>query len=248
LWTKSRDSAKGEKMQSSDCVACRPVQSVRLQIKKSLQKPDDHPRKCVTQQFVARCLAAEKNGIVINHPAKEYFSNVLYNSIIKMVMKVCNKYTISCKAEVDDLVQECFLRIVKRIGTFRHEQALFTTWCWRVCSNTLNSRYQNHLRYLSRFTDDEHIETYSSKENSEVLAKDIAETIRIIAKKYPKKRKILYGMFGNPDRADFCLPTKVKISKVARAIGVKYSEAYTFYKKIVQETFKYRFAEGGANE
>ena len=98
------------------------------------------------------------------------------------------------------------------------------------------------MRYNSRFTDDENIENFGKSSDIATLTKDIADTIRAIAIQHPTKKHILFGMFGNPDESSFCLPSKVKISKVARDIGVKYIEAYTFYKQTIQQTFKERFA------
>jgi RNA polymerase sigma factor (sigma-70 family) len=223
------------------------VSPVRVRIQKAhqeilnSQRFLEHRRIPVTQQFIAGCLAAEKKGMVIAHPAKEHFTNVLYDSVVKMVTLICNKYSISCQAEVDDLVQDCFLRITKRIGTYDCQKSMFSTWCWQVCSSTMNSRYRNHIRHASHFVDTENIENYGEPENAAILSQDIAATIREIAEKYPTKKHILFGMFGNPDSEEFCLPTKVKLSKVARDIGVKYSEAYTFYRKVVKEAFKERF-------
>ena len=195
----------------------------------------------VTQQFVATCLAAEKKGAVVNHPAKSFFSNVLYESVVKMVTMICGKYSVSCQAEVDDLVQDCFLRITKRIGTFNYRKSMFSTWCWKVCSSTMNSRYRSHIRYASRFAEGENIENFSQPKDAAILSKDIVATIREIAKQHPDKKQILVGMFGDPDGEDFCLPTRVRLSQAARDTGMKYSEAYTFYRKIVRKTFKERF-------
>lgn len=235
---------------SIDCiVSCSPVVSIRSKVKQARNELansfTESPRKNpVTQQFVAQCLAAEKNGIVINHSAKQFFPNVLYDSTIKLITMICSKYVSSSQVDLDDLVQSCFLRIMKHIGTFNSKRARFSTWCWKVCSSEMNSRYRNRMRYHCRFVDGEDIEKYSNKiEDTTILTKDIADTIRAIAKKYPKKKHILYGMFGNPNKSSFCLPTKVKMSKVARDIGAEYSDVYTFYKKVVQKIFNERFNE-----
>lgn len=235
---------------SNDCVSsCTPVVSIRKQIKQTQQKivgssfVENPRRKAVTQQYVAECLALEKNGYVVCHPAKDVFKNVLHDSIINLVRMICNKYASSNQIDVDDLIQDCFLRIGKRIGTFNSKRGGFTTWCTWVCSSMMNSRYRNRARYNNRFVADENIENHGKSNDVPILTNDIAETIRVIAKKFPKKRRILYGMFGNPDKSNFCLPAKIRLSKVAREIDVKYSVVYTFYKK-VQMMFKERFAEG----
>ena len=237
-------------MNTSEVLDCPPtVVPVRERIQAGYQQiinshhfRENHRRVPVTQQYIATCMAAEKNGVVINHPAKELFPNVLCESIVKMVTMICGKYSVTCKADVNDLVQDCFLRITKRIGTFQHQKSMFPTWCWKVCSSTMNSRYRSHLRHASRFVDGEHIENFSGRASSAILAKDITATIREIGEKYPDKKNILFGMFGDPDKEEFCLPTKVKISQVARAVDVEYADAYSFYRNVVQETFKQRFA------
>ena len=205
---------------------------------------DERSRRVpVTQQFIASCLAAESRGITVNHPAKHFFPNALHDSIAKMVGMICSKYAVTCHADENDLVQDCFLRITKRIGTFNAKKSKFSTWCWKVCSSTLNSRYRGHLRYTSRFADGENIEECSrATEDASVLVDDIADTIREIAAAHPAKKKILYAMLGNPDKKDFCLPHKVKIASVVKDTGVKYGDAYLFYKNVVRKAFKERFS------
>jgi len=225
------------------------VVSVRSKSKKAHRKAihshDEQPKRVpVTQQFIARCLAAEQNGVVINHPAKHLFADVLYNSIVRMVRLICFRYSETCKENIEDLMQECFLRITKRIGTYDYRKALFSTWCWSVCVRTMNSHYRQYLRQVQTESNSDHIENYPNpnKDNT-VLADDITDTICRLVEENPGKRRIIYAIFGNPKNKRFCLPSKVNLAQAAQAAGVKYHEAYLFYKGVVQKMFEERFAE-----
>lgn len=209
----------------------------------------------INQNFIASCLAAEKKGIVVDHPAKELFPNILCNSIVKMVTLICNKYVVSNRVELNDLVQDCFLRIMKRIETYDYRRSVFTTWCWRVCMSTMNSRYRKNMLYSSRFLPIEDIDDFSGTDNksiqdnvtnddgcSSILGKDIVITIKEMMEKHPEKKKLIIGIFGNPNDEKFCFPDKIKMSKIARDTGVNYREAQLFYKNVIQKTFKEKFA------
>ena len=91
-------------------------------------------------------------------------------------------------------------------------------------------------------TKGESIEDYAGTvTDSVILGKDIVEVVREIAAAYPHKKKILFGIFGNPDRKDFHLPTDVCVSEVGREVGASYSEVYSFYHNVVVKFFEERF-------
>src|SRR4029453_10968531 len=49
------------------------------------------------------------------------------------------------QADAEDLTQESFVSVLRRVGSFRGE-ALFTTWLYRLAVNQVNM----HFRYRSR--------------------------------------------------------------------------------------------------
>lgn len=56
--------------------------------------------------------------------------------------------------EVDDAVQDVFIRVWEKLGTFAGQSA-FGTWLHRVAVNVMLRRRQNHGRDRARITDDE---------------------------------------------------------------------------------------------
>jgi RNA polymerase sigma factor (sigma-70 family) len=145
---------------------------------------------------------------------------------------------------MDDMIQDCYSRILKRIGTFKHYKAKFSTWCTHVCRSALNSRYRSNIRYSSRIAEVENIDGLSVVGPEDMmLAKEITDTVKAIAKAHPKKRKILYAMFGNPKKKNFLLPSEVRVAEVARELNVSYSEVYAFHRDVVRPFFKEKFGE-----
>lgn len=56
--------------------------------------------------------------------------------------------------DVDDAVQEVFIRVWEKLGTFAGQSA-FGTWLHRVAVNVMLRRRQNHGRDRARLSDDE---------------------------------------------------------------------------------------------
>jgi hypothetical protein len=195
----------------------------------------------VDQQYIASYLSAEKRGEKVHHPASKHFHDVLYKSIIRLVASRCIKYTGPCRADVDELAQGCYIRITNRIGTYNRHRSAFSTWVWSVCGSSISSRIRSQIRRSSVISD-ESIENYGGTVNdSAILGKDIVDTVREIAVAYPNKKKILFGIFGNPDREDFHLPTDICVSEVSREVGASYGEVYSFYHNVVVKFFEKRF-------
>lgn len=73
------------------------------------------------------------------------------------------------------------------------------------------------------------------------VAIDIAQAVSDLAKEYPKKRKLIFEMFGNPKTNDLYFPVKVSVAQAARDAKEQMSEAYYFYSTIVRPFFQRRF-------
>lgn len=202
-----------------------PVRQRLQQAYHAITQHRERMRVPVGQQYVASYLSAEKRGEKVHHPASKHFHDVLYDSIVKLVASRCIKYTGPCRADVNELVQDCYIRITNRIGTYDYRRAAFTTWVVAVCKSSIYSRIRSQIRRSSVISD-ESIEDYGGTvTDSAILAKDIVDSVREIAKAHPHKKKILFGIFGNPDKKDFHLPTDVCVSEVGREVGASYSES-----------------------
>jgi RNA polymerase sigma-70 factor (ECF subfamily) len=86
-----------------------------------------------TDQALAH-LAANGNGAAFDEIYSRHRSFV-YNIALRMTGN---------RADADDVTQESFVAVLRRVGTFRGE-ALFTTWLYRVVVNQVNM----HFRRLS---------------------------------------------------------------------------------------------------
>jgi len=68
------------------------------------------------------------------------------------------------QTDVEDVVQECFLRAYRFLGSYR-EEAKFATWLTRVAHNVAISRIRQHVRYRSRFAEEDEefgVDTFDS--------------------------------------------------------------------------------------
>lgn len=197
----------------------------------------------ITQQFMAKCVAAEAAGKTVSHPAQSVFKEALFESISKMVYMLCGKYTTTCNKELEDLAQDCFHLIAKKMSQFNPKMASFTTWTWHVCKSQLNREYRRQLITNSKFATDIQItENMVSTPASSTLSIDITNVVRELIKRYPSRKKLIFVMFGgNPDEGELMLPSHISISDVAKKAGMEYMTVYTFYYDKVRPLFMRRF-------
>lgn len=213
-------------------------------IRHSVCSSSKNQSPAVSQQSVDS-MAAEAAGRIANHPDKSTLKEALVESVLNMVYMKCGEYTTSCNQDVEDLAQDCFLRILKSISKFNPRLGRFTTWCWYTCKSQLNSEYRRQLIVRSRFTSD-----YVINDNSmtvgpaSTLSLDITEVVRELAVKYPTKKRIIYTMFGgNPDEdKELMLPSRIKCAEIAEKLDMEYMTVYTFYKNKVRPLFIERFS------
>ena len=197
----------------------------------------------VTQEYLATCVAAEAAGKEVSHPAKSMFKEALFESISNMVYRLCGQYTSSCNSDIEDLAQDCFHRIAKRISKFNPKRGAFSTWSWFVCKSQLNREYRRQLMFRSKFipsvvTDDNSMTVGPAT----TLSLDITEVVRELISKNPTKKEIIFAMFGgNPDEGELLLPSHISIADVARKLKVEYATVYNFYYSKVQPLFHRRF-------
>jgi RNA polymerase sigma factor (sigma-70 family) len=207
-------------------------------------KHDEEPKRFpITQKYMASCVAAEAAGKKVIHPAKSMFKEALFESISNMVYMLCGKYTSTCDKNIDDLAQDCFLRIAKRISLFNPKLGSFTTWSWHVCRSQLNREYRRQLMSNSRFDSDIVVgDNTSVVAPASTLSLDITNVVRELISKYPTKKKIIFTMFGgNPDEGELMLPSHISIADVAKKTNMEYMTVYSFYYNKVRPLFQRRF-------
>ena len=204
---------------------------------------DIFEKYAITQEFMAECIKAEAEGKEIDHPAKSVFKEALFDSISSMVYMLCNKYVDNCDKDVDDLAQDCFLRIVKRISNFNSKLGSFTMWSWYVCRSQLNSEYRHQIMRRKRFN----VNVPTSDNSVTVppactLGLDITDVVRELTVKYPTQKDIIFAMFGgNPDEGELRLPSRISIVDIAERLNVEYAIVANFYHSRVRPLFQRRF-------
>jgi len=215
--------------------------------------------KTMTQEQMAVAVALDMTGKKILSPNDRIDVNTaLYSSIRKMVYQLALKFSTTCQDDVDDLAQDCMYRVLKQLCKFDPKKGRFTTWTWRVCQNVLSKKYRVGLRTKNLIVDEGHIlndEGESTLENrpslpisgvqhrecNSILAHEMMDSVRSLAVQYPKHKELILQMFGDPDQGEFMFASSVCVSDAAKAAGVEYSQARTFYSKVVRPFFRQQF-------
>jgi len=97
-----------------------------------------------------------------------------------LVLRLC-----ADKALADDLVQEVFVQLWQKLGSFRGESK-FSSWLYRVTTNICLTEMRKQKRWFSRFTSD-------SKEISEPINEgnlDVSQLDKLILKLPEQTRQV----------------------------------------------------------
>jgi len=194
----------------------------------------------VTQEYMVEMIVSGAS-----HPAEKTFQRALYDSIIRMVIGIANGYAINSRDEADDLVQECMKRIMKKLHKYNSAKAKFSTWAYRVSKSVLDRKYVKDQGNRKTFVQMK--EGWDSGERemvtSSVMNTEISDVVRELITTFPKKRHILFAMFGDPDSRGFILPDAIDVSDVARRAGTEYGTTHAFYSRKVRPFFRKKFSE-----
>jgi len=196
---------------------------------------------------------------------RRQYGEAMFLAVKNMLYMLAKKYIPTCPREtVDDLVQECVYKILKKLHGFNPEKGSFTTWVWYVCDSTLNRRYRAGQRAKRRVVlasdilnpvsggtgdgSNEPIEQamyregHIEKECPGIMASEIADAIRELAGRHPQHQLLIYEMFGNPDSDDFVMRSHISVSESAKAVGMEYNKARAVFGKVIRPFFKKQFA------
>lgn len=197
----------------------------------------------VTQEFMVSVIVAERKGELPPHPAKQYFADALHQSIERMIGKIASKYAISCVESHDDLAQDCFSRIWKKLHKFDANRAKFSTWSWKLCVNLLNRKYRRSQRRkkMESIQPFEEVERKGSenKHYDSVLSLEFSNAVRQLRSKYPKWTSFIYALLGDPDKG--IIPSGICVARAATTAGVGKNAAMSFYHKRVVPFLRVKF-------
>lgn len=216
--------------------------------------PQSSQRSPVNLEFLAELAARDARGLKVQHPLAPRATELLYEAIRKMVYKLSTSYAQSCRVDVDDLAQDCLKRIVQRVGDYDSRMSKFTTWSWTVCRSVLNAAYRKQSRWNEHVVDvdvDDLVGDATPRVESnqdKILGDDIVSTVFDLARMYPRRRRLIMGFFGHPEKKGFVMPSKAMVANAAKEVGTSYVTANVFYKKVVQPFFRTRFAKARLGE
>lgn len=198
----------------------------------------------VTQEFMVAAIVAERRGESPPHPAKQYFADALHQSIERMIGMIASKYTISCVESHDDLAQDCFSRIWRKLDKFDAGRAKFSTWSWKLCANLLNRKYRRSQKRKKRESIEpfEEVERkgFEDKHYDSILSREFSNVVRQLRNKYPKWESFICALLGDPDRG--IIPRGICVARAATTAGVGKGTAMYFYHKRVVPFLRKRFA------
>ena len=222
---------------------------------------DSKPGVELTRDQIAVAVALDMSGKKPLSPKDRLrYNTMLYDSIHDLVYLRASRYSVTCPEEsVDDLAQECMFQILKKLHGFDPKRGAFSTWSWYVCTGTMNRKYRNGQKSrkvivsAGNFVDEdgnstlenfpEHpFEGVQSHECPGIMANEIMDSVRELAGNYPEQKPLIFEIFGNPDSGQFIMPSNINVSESAKAIGMKYSQAHSFFKSVIRPFFQKQLA------
>jgi hypothetical protein len=177
--------------------------------------------------------------------ARTYYEEALYEGVAAMVHMFAVRYSEKCPSDIEDLEQECFKRIFRKLGQFDAKRAKFSTWTYHVCSSVLNGQYRKNKKHMGKLVP---IDSVGELPVSCADGLGRADMIAAIAELYdanPQWKKFLRALFGgDPSDKRFDLVPKIGVMKACRRAGVPYAKVHPFYINVVRPFFRERFCEG----
>lgn len=168
--------------------------------------------------------------------AMPHFEQAFYDSIVKMLYKICRKYTVGCpKDDLNDLVQLSFRHIIQKLSLFNPESSRFTTWTWTVCRNLMIHHFHSAQRHGNTFVELDGKHDFGVADRDSQLYKDMVKATRHLTLCNPEWKDVIGEIFGDFRKGDF--NPSFCISKIARKTRRRYSDVYAFVRDIVRPQF-----------
>jgi DNA-directed RNA polymerase specialized sigma24 family protein len=215
----------------------------------------------ITKEKIAVAIALDMSGKCRLPPhIRQQYDTMLYDAIRNLVYSRASRFFTTCPNEsVDDLAQECMQDIFKTLHSFDPRKGVFTTWSWHVCRSTLSRKYQEGKKIRSVIVDSgslvnedgdstfenmpgNPIAGVQTHECSGVLANEIRSAVRLLAERHPAKKELIFEILGNPYLESSMMPCTISVSESAKAVGMEYSRARTFFTKIIRPFMQEQFA------
>ena len=198
----------------------------------------------MTQEYIGDFLSAEIRGEEVFHPLSGYFKTALYYSVEKMIHKICHAFKPSFDDTEGDLSQSCIMYLFSVMGNFDSRRGRFTTFVYWVCRNHLCGLYRatKKRRDVIVTTSEIHeghlMEIEAPDREMAPVAKDIADTVRVIMRRFPKSKSMVAEIFGNPSEIERSLPDSPNL-RGTRRFSTK--QRRDFFDRYALPVFQKRF-------
>jgi hypothetical protein len=204
-------------------------------------------RTPVSQEDLAVLLGSK---VPLSTWTEECCLNALYESVFRLVRQQASRYAVTCPhTDVDDMVNNCWYRIIKKLHLFKPHKGKFTTWCSHVARSVLDKNYQKGRRWAARTAEmpEGLDESRVADEDTRSLALcfDVRAAIAQLRVAHGDYGDIIDAMFIDAD-GDF--NPNIVFRDVADRSGRSPAKVSHFYHNVVKPFFIERFKGDMDNE
>lgn len=211
-----------------------------------VERDEPEERFPATKEHIAVHIGQERPCVTV---AQTHYPEALYNSVRNLVFKLAAKYQVTCpRSEAEDMAQDCWVRIVKKLHTYKPKWR-FTTWVYKVCSSVLNKNYQRSRRRAAYFAEmPEGLDDERSFEEDDggVGLRDFRDSIdlkgiiRELKELHPERAEMVDAIFQHESGV---LNSDIVYRRAASRCGSTASKVSRFFREEVRPFFIERLGE-----
>jgi len=198
-------------------------------------KPQEIKTKRVplTRGDVAGYMTMQTRGEYLEHPLRDEMLDILHETVTRMVYSVCNKYGGALRFQmVEDLAQDCWVKIMRYIPRFQRSKSSFSTYCYRICSSVCKDacRVSRRTPETTPITDETETEMGITEPfHSQFF--DIKNAILKGMKRFPRYRRVIAALLGDPRKSGYQCSPNIDISYAAKKAGRTCGAVRVFYNR-----------------
>ena len=179
---------------------------------------------------LASYVSMQARGEYLEHPMSDMFCDILHEMVVKMVYSVCHKYSrVRHSRTVDDLAQNCWLKIMRYIPRFERKKSSFSTYCYRICSSACKDACRLIQRKPIYFSPTAGETEPNFSEPQQPALFDIKLATLTAIKKFRRYKKVTIALLGDPRESDYQCPADIDLNHAAKMSGRAYRIVKLFY-------------------
>jgi RNA polymerase sigma factor (sigma-70 family) len=190
-----------------------------------------------------------QNGEKISSPIKELYLEALHEQVCNLVYREAARYSTTCPhLEVEDMVNDCWYRIIRKLHLYDANKARFTTWVVKVSSSVLSKTYHKGRKLSDRFTEiteGDHNRCSDDNTTDGAWKSDFRQAIELLQEENPERADVVYSLFYDEDGD---LRTKPVFKIAAEECGISAQKVSDFYHEVVKPFFYETFEGDYCNE